>query len=292
MPEEQLKPVSGATILEDLRVDEVSLVDRAANGRRFLVWKRDEGTKTVKDTIQAVADTATDKEEALVEGVQKYEISEDARAALVSAHRLLEGFSDEIPAEALQAFGLAAQTEADDEEEGEALEASPEASEEVIEEPSEEEVAKAVEAEPVLKAAQDRIAELEAVLKSERDEKVLKADIESVEKNFGVVPGVQSDELGKVFGELRKAAPESLKALEATFSRIAKAHQAEASGAFTEAGKATATVATGSALERIDQLVEERISKGLNNDRPSAFADVTRLHSNLYGEYVAERSTK
>jgi hypothetical protein len=288
--DEERDEESGVYILENLRVNEVSLVDRAANGRRFLVWKRDEGSENVKDTIQAVADVATEKEATLVESVAKYELSEDAQAALVSAHRLLEGFSDEIPAEALREFGLAAASEEVEEEE--TVEASAELTEEAVAEPSEEEVAKSAEVEPVLKAAQDRIAELEAILKSERDEQILKADIKRASEDFGSIPGVESEALGRVINELRKAAPDSLKALETTLDRIAKAHEAGTDGAFVEVGKSTPVVESGSALDRIEQLVQERIAKGLNDDRPSAFQDVTRLHPEVYGEYYAERFNK
>ena len=105
MQDEAHEPQPGITLLEDLQVHEVSLVDRAANGRRFLVWKNAKG-KNVKDSIQAVADTATDKEEAILQSVEKMAMSEDAQAALLTAHRLIEGYSDEITDEMVQAFGL------------------------------------------------------------------------------------------------------------------------------------------------------------------------------------------
>tara|TARA_R110000823_G_scaffold189739_1_gene321551 strand:+ start:883 stop:1725 length:843 start_codon:yes stop_codon:yes gene_type:complete len=275
--DEAHEPQPGITLLEDLQVHEVSLVDRAANGRRFLIWKNAKG-KNVKDSIQAVADTATDKEEAILQSVEKMAMSEDAQAALITAHRLIEGYSDEITDEMVQAFGLSPV----------AVEIEEEAA---IQEPVDEPIAKAEEPEiePVLKAANDRIAELENVLKSERDERILKADVERVSVDFGSIPGVIADELGQVLSELRKAAPDALAVIEKTLTRIATAQGAEASGLLGEAGKTTAVASTGSALDRIEGLVGERIVKGLDKSRAAAFATVTRLHPELYGEYAAER---
>jgi anti-anti-sigma factor len=164
----------GPMVLEDLRVDEVSLVDRAANGRRFLIWKRNGGKHKMHDTIQAVADTATEKEEALISSVAKLEMSDDARSALTAAHRLLEGFADEIGEEALAAFaaasGIIVAAPVDDP----AAVAEDELSDEVA---ADEAVIKTAEIEPILKAALDRIAELESVAKAAEAAAELTADV-------------------------------------------------------------------------------------------------------------------
>ena len=275
----------GAYLLEDLTVDEVSLVDRAANGRRFLIWKNHpKKDRTVKDTLTAVADVATEREPELLEAVAKFDLSEDAQAALTTAHRILEGFADEIPADALTAFGLGSAEVAKEEE--------PE--EEITEEPTidEEEPVEKAEVSPVLKAAQDRIAELEAVLKAERDERVLKADGEAIAENFGGIAGVKADELAPVWGELRKAAPEALKVLETTFGRIAKAATAKAEGLLDEAGKTTSVNVAGSAWDRIEQLAQDRVRKGLNDSKAKAIDFVLKTEPQLYGEYLAERNQK
>jgi len=277
-----------ATLLENLTVDEVSLVDRAANGRRFLVWKNHQRGTPMKDTLNAVAEVATEREADLIEAVAKLDLSEDAQAALTTAHRILVGFADEIPAEALSAFGLAGAPAEVAKDEPEADAEEPEAAA-IEDEPAEVEKA-ADELDPVLKAANDRIAELEAVLKAERDERVLKADTESIADRFGALPGVKADELAPVWGELRKAAPDALKVIEDTFGRLTAASVAKAEGLLSETGKTTAVEAAGSAWDRIEQLAQDRVRKGLDENKAKAIDTVLKTEPKLYGEYLAERT--
>lgn len=291
MPDAQLDPqkVDGVTILEDLRVDEVSLVDRAANGRRFLVWKRDGGNTKMKDTIQAVADTATDKEAALVEAVAKLEMSDDAREALTAAHRLLEGFSDEIGEDALGAFAAAAgiaapAAVADDEPAADGEEVA-------ADEPAGDDVAKAVE--PVLKAALDRIAELEAVAKAAEAEAILKADVARCASDFAPIPGADAEALGAMFGELRKAAPGSLATIETLLGRVAKAFEAKGDGLLDEVGKNTGII-TGddTALGRLTQIAEERVAKGIDPNLAAAFVAAMSANPALAERQRTEHLTR
>jgi hypothetical protein len=277
-------------VLEDLRVDEVSLVDRAANGRRFLIWKRNGGKHKMHDTIQAVADTATEKEEALISSVAKLEMSDDARSALTAAHRLLEGFADEIGEEALAAFaaasGIIVAAPVDDP----AAVAEDELSDEVA---ADEAVIKTAEIEPILKAALDRIAELESVAKAAEAAAELTADVARCAEMFSVIPGADSDALGAMFFELRKVAPTSFATIDVLLSRAAKAFDAKTSGLLDEVGKASGVI-TGAdtALGRLTQIAEERVAKGIEPNLAAAFVAAMSSNPDLAERQRSEHLSK
>lgn len=81
--------------LQGLEVKEVSLVDRAANKRKFLMLKNAGGDQGMHDIVKELLET-----EAIDEGKLKEItkcLSPEAEQAAIGALRLLQGFSDEIP---------------------------------------------------------------------------------------------------------------------------------------------------------------------------------------------------
>lgn len=99
--------------LKDLDVVEVSLVDRAANRRKFLLMKRDGeegremddaggelvlevGNAALAALLKRIAEGSADRD-AVEEALEKMELSERARMAVRAALRALESAKDELP---------------------------------------------------------------------------------------------------------------------------------------------------------------------------------------------------
>jgi hypothetical protein len=92
------------TALTDLETVEVSLVPAGANlKKRFPIMKRDE-ENTMSDILHAVIDAQTSEESHFDSVVKTAELSEEAAAAVKGAMKILNAYSDMLPAE--QAVGL------------------------------------------------------------------------------------------------------------------------------------------------------------------------------------------
>lgn len=80
--------------LKGLEVKEVSLVDRAANKRKFLMTKSERG-ENMHEVFKELLETEAIGEPKLAEVIKC--LSPEAQQAVTGALRLLQGFSDEIP---------------------------------------------------------------------------------------------------------------------------------------------------------------------------------------------------
>src|SRR5690606_37461970 len=102
-------------ILTDLEAVEVSLVDRAANKRRFLILKNEadrqnrpalgspKGGESVNRVLKALLETEAEGEKKLLKQIltdedgEPIDVPEEAKEALTGAIRLLLAYQDELP---------------------------------------------------------------------------------------------------------------------------------------------------------------------------------------------------
>lgn len=84
-------------ILSDLRPIEVSLVDRPAVRRKFLILKRDGGAPMDEETVRELLDIMTIPTEGETELIAKAGVSGRAATAVKGALRLLAAYKDELP---------------------------------------------------------------------------------------------------------------------------------------------------------------------------------------------------
>ena len=116
------------TALTELETVEVSLVPQGANlKKRFPILKKNEGTN-MSDILHAVIDAETSDDSQFANVAKSADLSEEAQAAIVGAMKILNAYSDVVPAQdavGLLSKGLGVEAPAapvakeDDEEESE-----------------------------------------------------------------------------------------------------------------------------------------------------------------------------
>lgn len=84
------------TELKELKVAEVSLVDKPANRRRFLILKQENGMQQ-EDVLKAVLEAELEDEGKVDTVLKAAGLSENAQAATKGALRLLNAFKEEMP---------------------------------------------------------------------------------------------------------------------------------------------------------------------------------------------------
>ena len=290
-------------ILSDLDVFEVSLVSKPANGRSFYMTKNaDEESYTMDEKLLAILETPAANEAAFDAVIEKaeHELSEDAVRAVRAALRLLDAFRDEIPSDTLNgladAAGMDRFEEMNNPEKGHGMyddmkkDAEPEEADVIKSADLPEELRPTIEA--IWKSNQEyaaRVSELENVLKSERDERLVKAETERVSKSYGHVPGAEAHKVADLLIAVRKGSPEHAEAIEELLSATEKAMVAKQDGAFEETGVSTTEVTSGSAWGRIEGKAEELVQKGEAQNRAKAIDQVLTDNPELYAEYLSEK---
>jgi hypothetical protein len=132
------------TSLKEVRTDEVSLVESGANLKgRFPLMKSVKGTTMEEILVKVLkAEGKSDAIQKLEEMMDKEELPEDAKTAVMAAMKLLESFSDMVPvADALRALRSASGEEAEAEAEAEEVESEYEEKEEEMDKEEHEEEA-------------------------------------------------------------------------------------------------------------------------------------------------------
>lgn len=285
-------------LLSDLDVFEVSLVSKPANGRSFYMTKNADEESTMDEKILAILETPAANEAAFDAVIQKEELSEDAVRAVRAALRLLDAFRDEIPSDTLNgladAAGMDRFEEENNPEKGYGMdmkkEEVPETAEVIKSADIPEELRPTIEA--IWKSNEEyaaRVSELENVLKSERDERLVKAETERVSKSYGHVPGAEAHKVADLLIAVRKGNPEHADAIEELLSATEKAMVAKEDGAFEETGVSTTEVTSGSAWGRIEGKAEELVQKGEAQNRAKAIDQVLTDNPELYAEYLSEK---
>jgi hypothetical protein len=300
-------------LLRDLDVFEVSLVRKPANGRPFYLTKAaDKDAKPMDEKILAVLEQPAENE-AKLEAVLKEEMSEDAVRAVRAALRLLDAFKDEIPSDTLAGLADAAGMDAmmerkmdhGDMDKGEHMDKGKDMDKGYgrmykEDQATPEDVLKSADIpedlRPTLEALwksneehAKRVSELENVLKSERDERLHKAETERVSKSFGHVPGVDASKVASLLIGIRKSAPEDADAIEDLLAASERAMVAKESGAFEETGSSSTEATSGSAWGRIEGMAKELVTKGDEPNRAKAIDTVLTQNPELYAEYLSDK---
>ena len=284
--------------LEDLQVFEVSLVNKPANGRAFYMTKAaDKGNnQMVNEKILALMETPLDSEDKIDAMISKAEMSEDAVAAVRAALRLLDAFKDEIPSDTLTGLAAAAGMDMHMEEEREMEDEADKGYHDM--DKTEEMISKAdipEDLRPTLEALwksnqeqQERVKQLEGVLKAERDERLLNEETERISKAYSRVPGGEPSKVAQLLIDLRKAAPDSASAVEEILTATQRALVAK-EDAFEEAGANVVESAPGDTWGKIQAMASERVTKGLVENHAKAVDQVLTENPELYAAYMAEK---
>jgi hypothetical protein len=138
-------------------------------------------------------------------------------------------------------------------------------------------------------AATARVAELESVLKSERDERLTKAETDRISKSYGHVPGADAPKVAALLIDIRKSNPDHAAAIEELLAATEQAMVAKSTGAFEETGVSTTEVTSGSAWGRIEGMANELVTKGDSPNRAKAIDKVLTDHPELYADYLSEK---
>tara|TARA_R100001443_G_scaffold77829_2_gene85032 strand:- start:2822 stop:3625 length:804 start_codon:yes stop_codon:yes gene_type:complete len=254
---------------------------------------------TMNEKILAVLETPAANEAALDEMILKEELSEDAVRAVRAALRLLDAFRDEIPSDTLNGLADAAGMDRMEEE------TNPEKGDEDDMDKGykmrkEDDVLKSADLPEELKPHLEqlwksneeyaaRVSELENVLKTERDERLMKSETERISKSFGHVPGADAASVASLLIEVRKSNPDHATAIEDLLAATEQAMVAKSDGAFEETGTSTTEVTTGSAWGRIEGLATELVQKGEAANRAKAIDQVLIQNPELYAEYLSDK---
>ncbi len=295
--------------LLDLDIREVSLVDRPAIRRKFLVIKRDEDGENMSDeqTLASeqeaftfdevvVPDEAVEKSEAKAEEEEETEEMESSsKKGKAKAKAKAKAEKDEL------------EEESDEEEEASEKKKKKKVKKETMKmdksqasipvsfskrddgsydlsgvpeemQATVEQLCKAQE------AAIEKAAELEEILKAERDERLRRDYVEKAEKEFSSLPGT-SVEIGLLLKSLNDLDTEVAEKVEGIFKSVNA--QLESGSILDEVGSPAAE-AEVTAWGRIEKQAAEMVSEGTVSSKAAAISKVLELNPKLYSEYLKE----
>lgn len=249
------------------------------------------------EKLLALLETPAENESKL-DAVIKEEMSEDAVRAVRAALRLLDAFKDEIPSDTLRGLADAAGMDLHEEE------VDPTkgyADEQTNKEATASDLLKTAdlpeELRPTIEAlwksneeAATRVAELEGVLKGERDRRLLSDETERVTKAFGHVPGIDADSLATMLIHLRKAAPDSATSVEEVLAATERAMTATQDDAFEETGvTVSAEPGATTAWGRVEAMASQLVTKGEKSTQAQAIDHILTVNPELYSAYLNEK---
>ena len=205
--------------------EEVSLVDQAANKRKFPIWKNKESNMDSK-ILQAVIEQELGDEKALEEWVTKAKLSEKGANAVKAAFRILGGFKEELPADVMTKLAALAGMSAPAAPAAPAAKPNPFAKKEE-EKPvakKEEPVAKALAGLPEevrkalakekeardleIKTLTENNVKITKALADQADERNLDGWNEKARTELSHYPGESTEEIAKALHKMDKADPE------------------------------------------------------------------------------------
>lgn len=274
--------------LIDLDTVEVSLVDRGANQRVFAIRKAEQMNDIIKDII----DVPLEQETEVVEALVSKELTDDARHGLIGAMRIVQAYKDEAGMrEALVALATLLDFEKPEEEE------TPMAQEDVEMEKSSEDSINMndipdevrAQVENLWKANEEAVkkaAELEEVLKAERDERLTKEFIAKAVESYGNIPGHTADELGLMVKSLHTHDEEAAKKIEGLLKTVSQV--ISKSELFVEAGVTVQDQGVKDPLNQLDALAQKHRSENPGVSYAKAYDVVMKSDEGrkLYTEYV------
>ena len=275
--------------LIDLDTVEVSLVDKGANQRVFAIRKAEQMNDIIKDII----DVPLEQETEVVEALVSKELTDDARHGLIGAMRIVQAYKDETGMrEALVALATLL-----DFEKPEQVEETPMAQEDAAMEKSSEDSINMndipdevrAQVENLWKANEEAVkkaAELEEVLKAERDERLTKEFISKAAESYGNIPGHTADELGLMVKSLHTHDEEAAKKIEGLLKTVSQV--IAKSELFVEAGVTAQDQGVKDPLNQLDALTQKHCSENPGVSYAKAYDTVMKSDEGrkLYTEYV------
>ncbi len=282
----------------------VSLVKRGANRKRFALAKAEEPMDEI-EILKAVLedDTEFENAEQVAEAIEKAQLSAKAQSAVKGALRLLNAFKDELPEDTLDMLATMAgfpspssKTMDEDKQQTTKGEEMPEEqevvkSEETVEVQVPAEIKEKMEA--LWKSQQEAIAKaekLEAALKTERDERLVKEFVAKSADEYANIPG-KAEDLGLLIKSLYDLDAERAVAIEAV---LKGANAAIGTTLLNDIGSGKApAVSTGSAWEQINQMAESMVEKSASPvSKAAMIAKALEQNPKLYNEYLAENAAQ
>lgn len=288
--------------LRDLEAVEVSLVPKAANKRRFLIFKSEEEEKPMEEILKAILETDLEEENKVDEILKAAKLSGKAQNAVKGALRLLNAYKDELPKDIMKTLaGLAgygypeptkkAKNKEDEEEEDKKKKKYGYPAPTKKEDGSLDFSGIPEEVRPVVEAlwkeheaAVKKAEELEKVLKEERDKQLRKEFVQKAATEFANLP-TKPEEFGLVLKELAEKAPEEYAKLEGVLKAADEAIRKSA--LFSEIG-CSGGFGGGTAMTKIEAAANSLVQKDANMTREQAIAKALEVHPELYTEYLQE----
>jgi len=295
------------TELSNLTPEEVSLVDKGANKKKpFPIFKQ-ENDMDHEEILKAVLETEIDEEDKLVEWFDKAKLSDKAQAAVKGALRLMSGFKDEIPKDALDklasAIGYPAPKAKAKEEDEDMKDKYPEpqkAKAPVKKDEGEGSPTELTEVEKrfeeIRKAYDEQVAnltkqneEIRKSLDTEREERRRQELISKAKDELAYCPGSTAEEQAALLLKLEKVDP---KLAETQFAQMKATSEAmQKSAMFAEAGARFGEGSEGSAMAKLEKMAAGLVQKSTEElSSEQAFARVikTAEGAKLYQEYLDE----
>jgi hypothetical protein len=266
--------------VEDVLVGEVSLVDKAANRRKFLLLKN-LGDDPVEKIIKLALDTELDNEGAVTEKLEG--VSEDSQNAVIAALRILQAHKEEVSTDLMKSlapdFGI------------EIPEVEPKK--------TEEEPKKTVDMDKLPEGLREHFAGIQKANEG-LQERLEKAEIraDNLERTNRLaeyvtkaeelgLPGVEADTMGEDLLTIDEKAPETFKRLVGVLESTSKVLRD--SKLFKSVGKTGTPDGDGSAWDKMTKLARERVS---NSDGGISLAkaldEVLRENEELAAQYHKE----
>ena len=254
-----------ANDLVDLEVEEVSLVKKPANKKRFFLSKKASKMNSLTTAILSMPDEG---EAASAAEILKQELSKEAAQVLGDVKKLLEAVKEELSPELMDrlAESLGLRSERREEEE-------------------KDEIEEGAQGDPAVMALFKKHQELEALYKSELFDKKRGTYIAKAEKHLPDVPGIESKELGELLSDIDDLSPKHAAKVEAVLKSVNAF--AKESNAFVELGTASQGDSGKTAEGQLDGLARARVAK-TGEAYPVAYTATLKERPELYKQYLEE----
>lgn len=292
-------------LLTNVQTNELSLVKRGANNKRFALTK--EHPMKIAELLNTVLSTKAEGEDALVATMKTAGASEDALEVAVANFRLQAGFSDKLSksefAEVVKAAGYVTKAEnpfAPEEDEDEKKKKE-EADAKAKAEADKEKAAKSLPADmpaEMKKAYDEQATQLEAVRKEAADaaaevtklrkEAERRDYIQKCEENFSHVPGMSTEEMGDMLQKAYEVSEDFGQNLEkqwaATSEAISKSDLLQNAGG--------SSVSNSSAHGKLESIAKEYVKSNPDMGMDVAFAKAMENNPKLYDEYLNDNPSQ
>jgi hypothetical protein len=291
------------TKLTSVQTQEVSLVRRGANNKRFALTKSKEIDMSFHELLKSVLETEAEGEGQLIESLKAAEADEDAIQCAVANYRLQNGFRDKLSKEAFAEVVKAAGYEMDK------AKTSPDKDKDKAKDKGKEPFPGAKppfkakseksdmspEMERVFKEQQEELATLRkdhddllAKTEKENKERIRKEYIAKCANDYSFVPGMSAEEMGEMLQKAYETSDDFGKKLEKQWEQtneaVSKSQLLVNQGIVPQNDGQCATAWT-----KMNELAKQKIQKAEGGlSEAQALDQVMKEHPELYQEYLSE----